>query len=210
MPPFSKSRFFQFRKYWDYSGGIATDLLYHLIAPLTIALGVSAPEKASAAGGIYVQHDDREVPDTFIVTLDYPEDITLVLTSSMANRQGNPIIIRGHKATIRPHEEGMQVTAEKEFSEWFAKEFGAAEIVVKKEEREDHMTNFLNACRTRGATHCDPETAYRAMAATKMGCDSWRQDKVIFWDNAKEKYVSKHPRPDRTSRWPQEPEPTAT
>ncbi len=210
MPPFSKSRFFQFRKYWDYSGGIATDLLYHLIAPLTIALGVSAPEKASAAGGIYVQHDDREVPDTFIVTLDYPEDITLVLTSSMANRQGNPIIIRGHKATIRPHEEGMQVTAEKEFSEWFAKEFGAAEIVVKKEEREDHMTNFLNACRTRGATHCDPETAYRAMAATKMGCDSWRQDKVIFWDNAKEKYVNKHPRPNRASRWPQEPEPTAT
>ena len=25
--PFSKARFFQFRKYWDYSGGIATDLL---------------------------------------------------------------------------------------------------------------------------------------------------------------------------------------
>lgn len=208
--PFSKARFFQFRKYWDYSGGIATDLLYHLIAPLTIALGVSAPEKASAAGGIYVQHDDREVPDTFMVTLDYPEDVTLVLTSSMANRQGNPIVIRGHKATIRPHDEGMQVTAEKEFADWFTKEFGAAEIVVKKEQRDDHMTNFLKACRDRGDVHLDPETAYRAMAATKMGCDSWRQDKVIFWDNAKEKYVNKHPRPNRTSRWPQEPEPTAT
>jgi predicted dehydrogenase len=208
--PFSKARFFQFRKYWDYSGGIATDLLYHLIAPLTIALGVSAPEKGSAAGGIFVQHDDREVPDTFMVTLDYPEDVTLVLTSSMANRQGNPIVIRGHKATIRQHEEGMQVTAENEFKDWFTKEFGAPEIIVKNEQRDDHMTNFLKACRERGATHCDPETAYRAMAATRMGCDSWRQDKVIFWDNAKEKYVNKHPRPNRTSRWPQEPEPTAT
>lgn len=104
----------------------------------------------------------------------------------------------------------MQVTAEKEFAEWFTKEFGAPEIIVKNETREDHMTNFLNACRTRGAVHCDPETAYRAMAAARMGCDSWRQDEVIFWDNAKEKYVKKHPRPNRASRWPQEPEPTAT
>jgi len=207
--PFSKARFFQFRKYWDYSGGIATDLLYHYIAPLTIALGVSAPERACGAGGIFVQNDDREVPDTFMVTLDYPEDVTLVLTSSMANRQANPLMIRGHKATIRPHKEGMQVTAENEFKEWFKKEYGAEEIIVKNEAREDHMTNFLNACRTRGETHCNAETAYRAMAATKMGCESWRQDKILFWDNEKEKHVNKHPRPNRKSRWPQEPEPTA-
>ncbi|MDZ4858406.1 MAG: Gfo/Idh/MocA family oxidoreductase [Candidatus Hydrogenedentes bacterium] len=206
---FSKARFFQFRKYWDYSGGIATDLLYHYIAPLTIALGVSAPERACGAGGIFVQNDDREVPDTFMVTLDYPEDVTLVLTSSMANRQANPLMIRGHKATIRPHKDGMQVTAENEFKEWFTKEFGAEEIIVKNEAREDHMTNFLNACRSRGATHCDAETAYRAMAATKMGCESWRQDKILFWDSEKERHVNKHPRPNRKSRWPQEPEPVA-
>lgn len=206
--PFSRARFFQFRKYWDYSGGIATDLMYHFIAPMTIALGVSAPERASAAGGIFVQHDDREVPDTFMVTLDYPEDVTVVLTSSMANRQSNPILIRGHRGTIRPHDDGMQVTAEDEFKEWFKEQHGATEIVIPSEPREEHMTNWLTAIRTRGQVHCDPEIAYRAMAAVKMGCDSWRQDKMIFWDNAAERYARKHPRPERASRWPQEPEPT--
>ena len=29
-------RYFRFRKYWDYSGGIATDLFFHVVAPLNI------------------------------------------------------------------------------------------------------------------------------------------------------------------------------
>ncbi|MBI4559010.1 MAG: Gfo/Idh/MocA family oxidoreductase [Candidatus Hydrogenedentes bacterium] len=202
--PFSKPRFFQFRKYWDYSGGIATDLLYHTLAPLTVALDAQAPEKAVAGGGIYVQHDDREVPDTFLVALDYPNDYSIVLTSSMANRQGNPTMIRGHRATIRPGKGVMTVTAEDEFKEWFKKRYGAEEIELKAQPREDHMTNWLNAMRTRGPVHCDAETAYRAMAGVKMACDSWRQDKAIFWDGIKERYVKRHPRPDRTSKWPAE------
>lgn len=207
MRPWNAAHFFQFRKFWDYSGGIATDLMYHVIAPLTIALDLSAPEKASAAGGIFVQFDEhlpkeyrREVPDTFMITLDYPEDVTIVLTSSMANRQGNPTIIRGHKATIRRDEGGLKVTAEDEFKEWFAGKYGAEEITVPLESREDHMTNWLNAMRTRGPVHCDAETAYRAMAATKMGCDAYREEKTIFWDNEKERYVRRHPRPDRKSK----------
>ncbi len=202
--PFSKPRFFQFRKFWDYSGGIATDLLYHVLAPLTIALDAKAPERATANGGIFVQHDDREVPDTFMVNLDYPDDYTIVLTSSMANRQSNPTIIRGHRATIRPSGEGMKVTAENEFKDWFKKRYGAEEIVVPREPRPDHVSKWLECIRTRGEVHLDAETAYRAMAGIKMGVDSYRKDKVILWDGEKEKYVRKHPRPRRTAKYPVE------
>jgi predicted dehydrogenase len=202
--PFSQPRFFQFRKFWDYSGGIATDLLYHVLAPLTIALDAQAPERATANGGIFVQHDDREVPDTFMMNLDYPDDYTIVLTSSMANRQANSTVIRGHKATIRPDKDGMKVTAEDEFKEWFKKEFGAEEITVPSEPRPGHVEKWLECIRTRGTVHLDAETAYRAMAGIKMGVDSYRQDKVIFWDAKKERYTRKHPRPHRASKYPVE------
>jgi predicted dehydrogenase len=207
--PWNPARFFQFRKFWDYSGGIATDLLYHYIAPLTIAMDVSAPERASAAGGVFMQYDEhlppeqrREVPDTFMVTLDYPEECTLVLTSSMANSSGNPLMIRGHRATLTPHADGVHLKAEKNFKDWFVKRFGAEETVIPLEKREGHLDNWLNAMRSRGETHCSAETAYRAQAATKMGVDSYKQDRMIFWDNENEKYVRKHPRPNRVSKYP--------
>lgn len=201
--PFSKPRFFQFRKFWDYSGGVATDLLYHWLAPLTIALDARPPEQATGAGGIFIQHDDREVPDTFMMTLDYPDDYTIILTSSMANRQGNPVVIRGHRATIWEHEDdAVRITAEEEFKEWFKKRYGAEEIILEPKARLEHMENWLEAIRTRRDAHCNAETAYRAMAGVRMGIDSYRKEKVIFYDGAKERYTLRHPRPHRDSKHP--------
>ena len=201
--PFSQPRFFQFRKYWDYSGGIATDLWYHYLAPLTIALDASAPEKAVAGGGIYVQKDDREVPDTFLATLDYAEGFSILMTSSMANAQGNPLMIRGHRATIYKGDEGaMRVVAEKQFEDWFAKEFGSKELIVPAQPRLGHVEKWLECIRTRGEVHLNADFAYRAQAGTKMACDSWREDKAIFWDHVNECYVDSHPRPNRDTKIP--------
>jgi predicted dehydrogenase len=61
--PFNPDRYFRFRKYWDYSGGIATDLFFHSLGPILYPMGAQFPTRVSAGGGIYV-HKDREVPDT--------------------------------------------------------------------------------------------------------------------------------------------------
>ncbi len=61
--PYDADRFFRFRKYWDYSGGIATDLFYHVVAPLNICWDEPQfPAKVMGSGGIYVFKDEREVP----------------------------------------------------------------------------------------------------------------------------------------------------
>src|SRR5689334_24836819 len=85
--PFDADRFFRFRKYWDYSGGIATDLFYHVVAPLNICWGKAQfPARVVASGGIYggpAFEEKREVPDTFHLMAEYAEGHSLVLSSSM-------------------------------------------------------------------------------------------------------------------------------
>src|SRR5581483_495970 len=80
--PFDPARYFRWRKYWDYSGGIATDLFYHTISPLLLTIGPQFPERVTSSGGIYIQKD-REVPDTFFMNVDYPT-FTIQLACSVA------------------------------------------------------------------------------------------------------------------------------
>jgi predicted dehydrogenase len=107
-------RFFRFRKYWDYSLGIASDLFYHVIAPLNICWDEPQfPTKVMATGGVYVfkklpdGRPDREVPDTFHLLAEYAKGHSLVLSSSMANDTHIPGMIRGHEGTIIMVEHGM-------------------------------------------------------------------------------------------------------
>ncbi len=108
--PWDADRFFRFRKYWDYSGGIATDLFYHVVAPLNICWDKPQfPHKVTASGGIYggpAFEFKREVPDTFHLMAEYAEGHSLVLSSSMANSQHIPGLIRGHEGTIIMVEHG--------------------------------------------------------------------------------------------------------
>mgnify|MGYP003693595457 CR=1 FL=1 len=74
--PWNPEHFFRFRKYWPYNGGVATDLLYHKLAPLLIAVaGANGeyPLRVNASGGLYIEKDGRDIPDTFLMTADYPE-----------------------------------------------------------------------------------------------------------------------------------------
>ncbi|MFN7928783.1 MAG: Gfo/Idh/MocA family oxidoreductase [Blastocatellia bacterium] len=55
------------------------------------------PYKVMASGGIYVFNDGREVPDTFHLIAEFPKGHSLVLSSSMANSQHIPGLLRGHE-----------------------------------------------------------------------------------------------------------------
>ena len=71
--PFDKQRYYQWRLYWDYSGGISTDLLVHQTDITNFVCGKTEPLSCAASGGIYRWvSDDREVPDTLSALYEYP------------------------------------------------------------------------------------------------------------------------------------------
>ena len=182
--PFSKPRFFQWRKYWDYSGGIATDLFFHQMSHMVCALGPGElPVRVSAGGGIWVQKDDREVPDTYFMMVDYPSDHSLIVVASMANRLGVQELIRGHEATISFEGRDVVIKPEDEFKD------KRKEEKVAEDWRRDHIQNFIQCIRTRKTPDCPITLAYPVMTAINLGVKSYRENKVFRFDPAKEMII---------------------
>jgi predicted dehydrogenase len=83
--PFSLERFFQWRCYEDYSGGIATDLFVHLCTTIHYLMNAKAPSRVVALGQLYRWKESREVPDTINAVLEYPEGFAVNLSSTFNN-----------------------------------------------------------------------------------------------------------------------------
>ncbi len=204
---YDADRYFRFRKYWDYSGGIATDLFYHVVAPLNICWDEPQfPVKVVGSGGIYQFKDEREVPDTFHLIGDYAKGHSLVLSASMANSQHIPGLIRGHEGTIIMVEHGQfegrtdSITLRPErrvISDAYKAKFGETETkipVEKKDEMRVHVENFLDCVRTRQKPTLDVNTAACAQVAITMSVMSYRQGRVLYFDEKKWKVVPKPPK----------------
>ncbi|HVF89995.1 MAG TPA: Gfo/Idh/MocA family oxidoreductase [Blastocatellia bacterium] len=200
---YDADRFFRFRKYWDYSGGIATDLFYHVMAPFNLCWGEAQfPYRVTGSGGIYVFKDGREVPDTFTLVADYAKEHSVVLSSTMTNSTHIPGLIRGHEGTIMVVPEGrfegrvdqIIVTPQVPFKKGFEDKYGASEIVMKTEPRQSHMENFLRCVRTRETPVLDALTAYKAMVAIGMSVQSHREGRVLYFDERRQKVVDSPPK----------------
>jgi len=205
--PYDADRFFRFRKYWDYSGGVATDLFFHVMAPLNICWSEPQfPHKVTASGNIAVFKDEREVPDTFHLLADYPKGHSVVLSSSMANSQHIPGLIRGHLGTLIMVEHGRfegfapYITVKPEqqvIDEEYKAKWGVEPVkleVDNKDTMNTHIGNFLECMRTRQKPTLDVETAARAQVTITMAVQSYRQGKVLYFDEKNFKVVDKAPK----------------
>jgi predicted dehydrogenase len=186
--PWDPDRCFRWRRYWDYSGGIASDLFIHRVSRIIKALDLKFPAYASGFGGKFeFTASLAEIPDTFNILLDYPGGPTVQLISSMAN--GTPVdhLLRGHNATLHFTRTGFTITPERGM--------GDPKNVIehKKTGGEDldlHHRNLMNAIRKDEPLKCDALLGYYGVVACEMGVESYRKRKYMKWDASKERIVA--------------------
>jgi predicted dehydrogenase len=194
--PFSKPRYFQWRLYWDYSGGIATDLLVHQTDIAQFVLGKPAPLSCVASGAILRwTQDDREVPDTFGAVYEYPGGFHIDYSCYFGNdHYGYGEQFMGNEGTIEvmnrqtlnfyPEKLGgkapQRVAARGEFSTTLPGNDGKA--------IEAHIANFLQSIRGKEKPIAPPEAGQRAAVSGHMATLSFRRKQKIFWDEATRKY----------------------
>jgi predicted dehydrogenase len=192
------ARFFQWRRYWDYSGGIATDLFIHRHTRIIRSVGLTFPDYVVATGGTWNFTDSvAEIPDTFNMQLDYPGGPTVLLVSSMANDTPIRHLIRGHKATLEFTREGFTITPQRAVQEAVIP--GAGErleapgvVTHTKTGAEDvtlHHRNLLAAIREGEPLNCDHMLGYYGLVACNLGVLSFRRRKYIKWDPQSQKAV---------------------
>lgn len=83
--PFSLERFFRWRCYKDYSGGIPTDLFVHLATTIHFVMGVEAPNLVMGMGGLYRWKSSRDVADTVNASLSYREGFMVNMSTTFNN-----------------------------------------------------------------------------------------------------------------------------
>lgn len=188
--PFSVQRFFSWRKYLDYAGGPCTDLLPHLFTPFVSAIGLKFPTRAVASGGIFKYTTyDREVPDTFNMCLDYPEKLSVVIVSTLANDYVTEPAIHGDEGTLTLQNPG----------EWNVG-IDSVTVIPRKGERKvfpmqkgdttvAHWQNFIKCVRTREKPYSDVEFGLHVQAALNMAMLSLLKDKVAKFDFEKKQIV---------------------
>ena len=89
---FDLRRFFQWRLFWDYSGGLPTDLFVHLITATHQLMGVQEPESVFTFADIYQWKNYREVPDQMASMVKYAEGFVLRLSSTAINGHPGPLL----------------------------------------------------------------------------------------------------------------------
>ena len=112
--PLSLERFFRWRCYWDYSGGLATDLFVHLMTTIHYVMGATVPETVVATGANYRHQKTHEVPDTLNASAFYGKENFMVGLSGTFNSSsggesgftimGNEgsLVFRGSRMTFTP------------------------------------------------------------------------------------------------------------
>ena len=98
--PFDLKRFFRWRSYWDYGGGLAADRLAPLVADLHGLLNLAAQPQLVAGGGLHRWKDGRETPDVLSAIADYAGGPTVTLSATLNGTMPAAIEVCGTDASM--------------------------------------------------------------------------------------------------------------
>jgi len=193
---FDKNRYFQWRLFWDYSGGISTDLLVHQTDAIHMIMGHTHCKSVMCQGGVHAWRDGREVPDVITAGFEYPDHLHINYSVSFANAHfgygeelmgRNGVMIMKNLSDLYVYGEDPRMVAKGEkpapemhFND--QKDFGQGNPT------NEHIRNFLDAVMGKAELNCPAITGHQAAVTGHLATLSYRNDKKVFWDNEQGRY----------------------
>lgn len=193
--PFNKHRFHQtWRLFADYGNGEIGDDGIHDLDMARWGLGVDTlPKRITARGSRMMLHDNvGDYPDNMTVTYEYPDGRLLIYENYPFTEYGLHGFDNGN---VFYGTEGYMVFSRRgAFSTFLGRKSqpGPTEDKDTRGERgyTEHMTDFLNAVRTRDtATKCPAETAHLSCALVHLGEIAYRTGRQLEFDADRGQFI---------------------
>jgi predicted dehydrogenase len=191
---FDPYKFINWRLFWEFSGGNVTENMVHQIAWIMTALDLPEPSAACRSGGVFSEKDGREVPDTIVVTLEYPRDTVVTWQSTFNNSHyGLGERLLGSDGTIE-HISGatdMVTGKSTEGIRYYPEKANRRDGKPLSGEtpNQNHMANWIDCVRSRKTPNATVEIGYRSAIAAHMANLAYRQKQRVTLEAAR----SAHP-----------------
>jgi predicted dehydrogenase len=219
--PFDPWKYFEFRIFEKYSGGITSQWMSHGIGLVHFYTDTDIPDTMVASGGIFGWPDIRENPDTFQALATYEKDKFLYsYSSNYANKFGDHTTIRGKEGTLYAHAgesgprwfyipEHLDLPAGFDFYKGLQKavKSGIAELITVPEfngklpptsvsdDSKPHLDNWIDCMRNRNPeTNGHIMTGYWHSIGIIMATRAYREGKKLYWDRNEEKIIDLPPK----------------
>ncbi|MBZ5513289.1 MAG: Gfo/Idh/MocA family oxidoreductase [Acidobacteriia bacterium] len=180
--PFSPEKFRLWRHYWDFGGGILTDLLTHWIDVIQWYMGQPAPLTATTTGRTYLFK--WQAPDAITATFEFPGDFMVTFTGAYnSSIDDGGIEFRGSEATLKIDREHLAVFPEG--VKWApGKNAPEPEILVRSEHDGtlDHVKNFLDCVRNRKTPSAPIQAGHEAARTGWIANLALKRGAKVNWD----------------------------
>jgi predicted dehydrogenase len=186
---FDEYRFRNWRWFWDFGGGIFTDLMVHWVDVAHWVLDLDHPLKAVSMGEQISSKDVWETPDTVQTILSYPGNIQMYFEGTFSNaRNGAMIEFMGTEATLQADRGGFVI-----YPEWNKKGQQEEMILGKTPTRRGadfydepdgellHLTEWLNCIRTSKKPSAPAEAGVSGASAAHLANLAVRNGGVATW-----------------------------
>lgn len=178
--PFDAERCSAWRWFWDYAGGLMTDIGPHMLDVAMWITDCPGPKSVVCNGGNY--HYPRwETPDNVHAILDCATYAIVFDVQFMNGFEGDGAAFYGTKGCVIQEKDGhfrLYDTKNKMLEEW---EYG--------DEGRAHMQNFLDCIRSRKQPNSPVEMGHKVLAGAHLANIAYRTGKRVDWDSATEKIL---------------------
>ena len=188
--PFDEYRFRNWRWFWDFGGGILTDLMVHWIDVANWLLDLDHPQSAVTIGDQYMAQGLWETPDTMQTLLRYPDkQVQAYFEGTFVNaRNASMIEFMGTEATLYIDRGRYEVIPERR-SKLEPKEriIGQGprgqDFYLQPDGELVHLTNWIECIRSRSKPTAPAEAGVAAVTGAHLGNRAFRKQQVAVWDS---------------------------